>query len=117
MPSIRRVAFSSALEISVSRPRRRVRTLDLFSRRWERKALRRRSRPVPVTLIRLAAPRSVFIFGMASSLFGRRRDFADCTIFLNRSTAVGLGGGGVRGRRGGLLGALLVRSPRLRGLA
>jgi hypothetical protein len=32
--------------------------------------LRRRSRPDAVTLMRLAAPRSVFIFGITSSLFG-----------------------------------------------
>ena len=53
---------------SVSRPRRRFRTLDFFSRRWERNAFRRRRRPVPVTLMRLRAPVSVFIFGMASTL-------------------------------------------------
>src|SRR4029077_69050 len=108
-----------ALAISVSRPRRRVRTLDLFSSRCERKALRRRNRPVPVTLIRLAAPRSVFILGMASSLFGRRRLVADYTRIPVRSVPVGLGGGGgaLRGRRGGLLGPLLVRGPRLGRLA
>ena len=53
---------------SVSRPRRRVRTLDLCSSRWDRNALRRRSRPVPVTLMRFFAPQSVFIFGMSLSL-------------------------------------------------
>src|ERR1700680_1727194 len=78
MPSILRTARSSALAISVSRPRRRVRTLVFFSKRCDRNALRRRRRPVPVTLMRLAAPLSVFIFGITSSFFGGCDLFADC---------------------------------------
>ncbi len=70
MPSIRRVDRSSALAMSDSRPSRRVRTLVFFSSRCDRKALRLRRRPVPVTLMRLAAPLSVYIFGIASSLVG-----------------------------------------------
>src|ERR1700734_3508038 len=119
MPSIRRVARSSALEMSASRPSRRVRTLLFFSRMCERKALRRRKRPVPVTLMRLAAPRSVFIFGIASSLFGgggRRGG--------GRSVCVLCVGDGLRARRGllahgsfgGLVTAMLVGCPRRGGL-
>src|SRR5438105_15523532 len=55
---------------------------------WLRKALRRRMRPVPVTLKRLAAPRWVFILGISALLL-----------------LLGLGGD-----RLGLLGAL-GRSP------
>ena len=49
---------------SASRPRRRVLVELFFSSRWDRNARRRRSFPVPVTLMRLAAPRSVFILGI-----------------------------------------------------
>src|ERR1019366_6124279 len=66
-PSRRRTSRRSAAATSVSRPKRRGRTLFFFSSRGERLAWRRRSRPVPVTLKRFAAPRSVFIFGMSSS--------------------------------------------------
>src|SRR5207302_7894280 len=59
-----------------------------FSSMWLRKALRRRMRPVPVTLKRLAAPRWVFILGISALLL-----------------LLGLGGD-----RLGLLGAL-GRSP------
>src|ERR1700690_2035999 len=80
MPIRRLVFFSIAGDRSVSRPSRRARTEDLPSMRCPRKALPRRSFPLPVTLIRFLAPLSVFIFGISSLLyryFGRntRRDF------------------------------------------
>src|SRR5487761_2699196 len=57
--------FSMPGEMSVSRPRRRVRTDDLVSIRCPRNALRRRSFPEPVILMRFLAPLSVFILGMS----------------------------------------------------
>ncbi len=54
IPSIRLTWRTSPGDMSVSRPRRRFRTLDFFSRRWERNAFRRRRRPEPVTLMRFA---------------------------------------------------------------
>src|SRR5277367_1027112 len=80
MPIRRLVFFSRALERSVSRPSRRARTDDFFSMRCPRKALPRRSLPLPVTLMRFFAPLSVFIFGISALLyryFGRntRRDY------------------------------------------
>src|SRR4051794_17514037 len=78
MPSILRTCFASPPVTWASRPRRRVRTLDFFSRMWERKALRRMILPVPVILKRLAAPRSVFILGIGSLLRLRLRVGGGC---------------------------------------
>src|SRR5438132_2021695 len=67
-PSRRRTWARSPPVTSVSRARRRVRLLGFFSKRWLRNALRRRMRPLPVTLKRLAAPRWVFILGISALL-------------------------------------------------
>ena len=64
MPRRRLTARTSAGATSAGRPRRRTRLEDFFSSRWDRLAWRRRSLPVPVTLKRLAAPLSVFCFGI-----------------------------------------------------
>src|ERR1700691_1029058 len=74
-----------------SRPSRRVRVLVFFSNRCERNALRRRSRPVPVTLIRLAAPRSVFILGMSLFPWCRCRVVATWRSVFGRPLGGGLG--------------------------
>src|SRR5664280_1499456 len=90
LPSIRLTWRASPGEKSVSRPSRRLRSLDLCSRRWERNALRRRSRPDPVTFTRLRAPLSVFIFGMVLSLSFAllvRRGLARRRIWLDGSRA------------------------------
>src|SRR3954447_25752801 len=78
MPSSLRTCLASPPVTWASRPRRRVRTLDFFSRMWERKALRRMILPVPVILKRLAAPRSVFILGLGSLLRLRLRVGGGC---------------------------------------
>src|SRR3954447_23888772 len=129
MPSSLRTCLASPPVTWASRPKRRVRTLDFFSRMWERKALRRMILPVPVILKRLAAPRSVFILGIGSLLrlllgfgggccgCGRRRGFG-CfgggrRIACRAGRAVRRGGTGFGGlglvRPGGRLGPL-VRS-------
>ena len=64
MPRRRLTARTSAGATSAGRPSRRTRLEDFFSSRWDRLAWRRRSLPVPVTLKRLAAPLSVFCFGI-----------------------------------------------------
>src|SRR5487761_2516005 len=69
MPSMRRTARRSADATCPSPARRRVLTEEFFSIKWPRLALRRRILPVPVTLNRAAAPRSVFIFGIWLILF------------------------------------------------
>src|ERR1700761_8754520 len=80
---------------------------------WLRKARRRRSFPVPVTLKHLAAPRSVFIFGIAAdSSWSRRRCGAGVVgggrepggwdgAVGRRRGGIGGGGGGVAAVGGG----------------
>src|SRR3954451_25142317 len=99
MPSILRTCFASPPVTWASRPRRRVRTLDFFSRMWERKALRRMILPVPVILKRLAAPRSVFILGIGSLLrllLGVGGGCCGCGGGFGCGVAGGGGGGGAR---------------------
>src|SRR5256885_16494425 len=67
-PRSRSTCCLSPPNSSEPRPRRRVRLLGFFSRRWARNAFRRRILPVPVTLKRLAAPRWVFILGIGARL-------------------------------------------------
>src|SRR6478735_1475220 len=71
-PSMRSTCYLSPPVTSAPRARRRVRLVGSCSRRWARKALRRRIFPDPVTLNRFAAPRCVFTFGISgSSCLGR----------------------------------------------
>ncbi len=98
--------------------RRRFRFEDFFSRMWFRKALRRMILPVPVTLKRLAAPRCVFIFGIAACLlFGGGQAASSRSIaglsagavssgapIRSRCSALGLGLGLLPGRLGPLVG-------------
>src|ERR1700688_2250405 len=91
--------FSIPGEMSVSRPRRRVRTDDLVSIKWPRNALRRRNFPDPVILMRFLAPLSVFILGISILLLrlsgrgaylGRLGYFVCCNLCLYRFS-LGLG--------------------------
>src|SRR3954469_7517138 len=80
-PRRRFTCFVSAGCTSAPRPRRRLRAGLFFSRMWLRKAFRRRILPDPVTLNRLAAPLSVFIFGMSSGfLAGRLSPGCGCAV-------------------------------------
>ena len=84
MPSMRLTAAASLAETSAGRAKRRMRLESFFSARWELMACRRRKRPLPVTLKRLAAPRSVFCLGIQASTSrlhrsGRRPGFARAT--------------------------------------
>src|SRR5487761_1922954 len=94
MPSIRRTARRSAGATCPSPASRRVLTEDFFSIKWPRLAFRRRILPVPVTLNRAAAPRSVFIFGIWSILFLCRNCCSSC---LNRRLNLSYGCFGGRG--------------------
>src|SRR5687767_11483613 len=91
-PRRRRICLVSALATSVSEVRRRVTTEDFFSRMWFMPARRRRRRPVPVTLKRLAAPLWLFIFGMFSSP-GLQRLLRRLGL-AGRSARLGLGSAG-----------------------
>src|SRR5579875_2664278 len=107
MPSRRRTWRRSAAASSTLRPRRRARTDDFFSIRWLRFAWRRRILPLPVTLKRAAAPRSVFIFGIVpapSSSTRRARGGAGGLGRDRRARAVRLVGAA---RRLGLAGPLV----------
>src|SRR5688500_1774684 len=92
MPSILRTCLASPPVTWASLASRRVRTLDFFSRMWDRKALRRMILPVPVILKRLAAPRSVFILGIGGLLRLLLGGGGCCGV----AGAVGLGGLGRR---------------------
>src|SRR2546423_9880275 len=72
-PRSRSTCCLSPPSSSEGRLRRRVRLLAFFSSRWARNAFRRRIRPEPVTLKRLAAPRWVFILGIGISAGGGGR--------------------------------------------
>src|SRR2546423_15043410 len=90
-PRSRSTCCLSPPSSSAGRLRRRVRLLAFFSSRWARNAFRRRIRPEPVTLKRLAAPRWVFILGIGFSAGGggRRR----VRPGRGRERLGGLGGG------------------------
>src|SRR5438874_13579108 len=101
MPSSRLTCLASPPVTSSPRFRRRVRVEGFFSRMWFMKAFRRRILPVPVILKRLAAPLSVFIFGIVITplVLGLRRRRSGGAVGA-RLSPFGRRGGTVAGGRG-----------------